>query len=291
MREDVRDYKYFKEDGNLFRIHIETDSDAESPREWDGNIGNMMCWSREYNLGDEHNFESPEDFLNNLVRENIKDSTLISFMKKKKTSNGLELKYNRKEQLWELWGYSYWSLFGEKHEPKFQCLESTYPLNFLIDDIVEVMSFEDKWKLLERYANIVYLPLYLYDYSGITMNTTGYSCRWDSGQVGYIFTTRERILHTVGGFENEKGNHCKVTSRNWKKAACASMRDEVSVYDIYLKNEVYGYIVEKLVDDDWEEEDSCWGFYSDKYGDDLILEIVRKCTDAELFDDEEELAA
>ena len=26
-------------------------------------------------------------------------------------------------------------------------------------------------------------PLYLYDHGGITMNTTGFSCSWDSGQV------------------------------------------------------------------------------------------------------------
>ena len=31
------------------------------------------------------------------------------------------------------------------------------------------------------------LPLYLYDHSGITMNTTGFSCRWDSMRVGFIF--------------------------------------------------------------------------------------------------------
>ncbi len=35
----------------------------------------------------------------------------------------------------------------------------------------------------------VILPLYLYDHSGITMNTTGFHCPWDSGQVGYIYAT------------------------------------------------------------------------------------------------------
>ena len=33
-------------------------------------------------------------------------------------------------------------------------------------------------------GDYIYLPLYLYDHSGITMNTTGFSCQWDSGQVG-----------------------------------------------------------------------------------------------------------
>ena len=35
------------------------------------------------------------------------------------------------------------------------------------------------------------LPLYLYDHSGITMNTTGFSCPWDSGQVGWIYAFKE----------------------------------------------------------------------------------------------------
>ena len=36
---------------------------------------------------------------------------------------------------------------------------------------------------------VVYLNLYLYDHSGLRMNTTGFSCPWDSGQVGYIYMT------------------------------------------------------------------------------------------------------
>jgi hypothetical protein len=37
----------------------------------------------------------------------------------------------------------------------------------------------------------------------------------------------------------------------------------VSVYDDYLTGNVYGFIVEERNGDDWEEVDSCWGFYGD----------------------------
>src|SRR5271166_4140206 len=37
---------------------------------------------------------------------------------------------------------------------------------------------------------IAILPLYLYEHSGMTMNTTGFSCRWDSGQVGWAYITK-----------------------------------------------------------------------------------------------------
>lgn len=290
----MKDYKYFMQDGVLHRIRIEQDPDPSSPREWDGNIGTMMCWHRNYNLGDYGNntYSSPEEFLNDLVKEHILDKSIINFVKNKKTSNGLELKYNRNERLWELWGYGYWSLFGEKHEPKFDVIESNEELRWLVDDIVEAMSFEDKWKLLERHAGIVYLPLYLYDHSGITMSTSEFSCKWDSGQVGYIYTDKKTILETVGGFTNEKGNCVKVSAYNWKEAAYINMKSEVKDYDMYLTGEVYGYIVEKQVGDpewllEWQRTDSCWGIYSDKCGDALIEEIAREYTSEELFDDEE----
>ena len=51
--------------------------------------------------------------------------------------------------------------------------------------------------------NVVYLPLYLYDHSGITMNTTGFSCPWDSGQVGWIYATKDRFREETGYTEDE----------------------------------------------------------------------------------------
>jgi hypothetical protein len=39
---------------------------------------------------------------------------------------------------------------------------------------------------------------------------------------------------------------------------------EVMTYDQYLTGDVYGFIVEERDEDDdsdWEETDSCWGFY------------------------------
>ncbi len=41
-------------EGNFYRLKIENDDWADSPREWD-NLGHMICWHRNYNLGDGHN--------------------------------------------------------------------------------------------------------------------------------------------------------------------------------------------------------------------------------------------
>lgn len=68
-------YKYYKEiTGELVRVHIEQDTTPENPRyAWDGNIGHMMCWHRNYQLGDykENSYSDNLDFLNNLLRARI----------------------------------------------------------------------------------------------------------------------------------------------------------------------------------------------------------------------------
>jgi hypothetical protein len=44
----------------------------------------------------------------------------------------------------------------------------------------------------------ILLPLYLYDHSGITISTGPFSCPWDSGQVGWIYCSKERFLKETG---------------------------------------------------------------------------------------------
>jgi hypothetical protein len=84
------------------------------------------------------------------------------------------------------------------------------------------------------------LPLYLYDHSGITMNTTGFSCPWDSGQVGVIFMSPQTVAKE--GISDPEGY----------------LKGEVKTYDQYLRGEVFGYILKNA---SGEEVDSCWGYY------------------------------
>lgn len=107
-----------------------------------------------------------------------------------------------------------------------------------------------KQSVLEKHFNhhYVVLPLYLYDHSGITMNTTGFSCKWDSGQVGFIYVSLEKI-------RAEHSVH-KVSKKMRDKVA-GYLKNEVEVYDQYLTGDVYGFICE----DNGVEQDSCWSFY------------------------------
>lgn len=92
-------------------------------------------------------------------------------------------------------------------------------------------------------AGGVYLPLYLYDHSGITMSTRPFSCKWDSGQVGFMYVTKEQIDKEWDG-DVEK--------------AKKYLEGEVKTYDQYLTNDVWGFTIEDI---DGPAEESCWGFF------------------------------
>jgi len=304
-------YRYFKDKntGKICRIHLERDDEPLNPRiDYDGNIGHMMVWWNRYSLGDtkENTYSDPESFVNDLVRNHVSDNAIINYVKAKKTSNNLELIYDRKERMWELWGY--WKVWWNGNKIHHGVIESHSVLDFLIDDIIEAMTFEDKWKLLER-NGIIYLPLYIYEHGGITISAGGFSCPWDSGQAGWIYTTKEEIMKCGGMIRNEKGNYIKVTDKNWRKAAQMWMEGEVELYDQYLRGDCYGYIIDELdmdsqaaleskmdiLDEDdmeWDEDvDSCWGYYSDKWGDELIEEIAKEAANFDkLCDDLKEVA-
>ena len=108
-------------------------------------------------------------------------------------------------------------------------------------------------------SEVVSLPLYLYDHSNLTVNTTGFACRWDSGQIGRIHATHDRIREWYGVQE--------VTEEVIERAK-NTMRNEVAEYDRYLSGEQYAVIVcQKEYDAERNEVvetciHSCGGFES-----------------------------
>ena len=73
---------------------------------------------------------------------------------------------------------------------------------------IDNSQFED-WDEVEEYLikeekAIVILPLYLYDHSGITISTAPFSCNWDSGQIGFIYTTEKRIKELKVELDDKK---------------------------------------------------------------------------------------
>lgn len=137
-------------------------------------------------------------------------------------------------------------------------------------DVLPRNEFIEKYmKVLERYA--VVLPLFLYDHSGITMSTQPFACRWDSGQVGFIYVTRAKIL-------TEYTWKCLTKQRREKIEEY--LQDEVNCYDQHLTGDVYGYNIEAT---DRNKEiscdDACWGYYGHNFEANDLLVSARASID------------
>ena len=52
-------------EGVKYTLKVEQDDMPESPRAWD-NICSMVCWHSRYDLGDKHNFDDVDEFLQHL---------------------------------------------------------------------------------------------------------------------------------------------------------------------------------------------------------------------------------
>jgi len=105
------------------------------------------------------------------------------------------------------------------------------------------------------------LPVYMYDHSGITISTSPFSCPWDSGQLGIIAVSKEKV---------RKEYTWKVFNKNRIETIKNYLKSEVDTYDQYLRGEVFGFIIEK----DGENIDSCWGFYGHDYCEQEAKSIV-----------------
>jgi len=127
-------------------------------------------------------------------------------------------------------------------------------------------NWEDMESAIRNREDVaVILPLYLYDHSGITIATHGFShcdpAGWDWGQVGFVFVSKETV---------RKEYSVNRISRKVREKVIKTLLAEVEEYNQYLQGEVYGFVL-KHPDG---EEDSCWGFYGSAIEENGILDNI-----------------
>jgi hypothetical protein len=117
------------------------------------------------------------------------------------------------------------------------------------------------------------LPVYMYSHSGETIATTPFSCPWDSGKLGFIYITNEKVRNEYGW---------KRISAKRKEQILGYLKNEITTLDHYVRGDVYGFEHNKLD----EELDSCWGFYGDNFNQifDEIDEKIEDWTEVEIED-------
>lgn len=149
-----------------FTLNIFEDT-IESPRIYyeDTNKTKMICFSRKYNLGDEHDFKNPLEF----------------------------------------------KKWYEKHKEEICCIK----------------------------------PLYLYNHSGLSISTTPYNDKFDSGQIGYVYCLKSDFI------EDEKLLDNKIIENQ--------LEEEINDYDLWLNNIPPYYSFE--ITDENDDRIECMGVF------------------------------
>ncbi len=154
---------------------------------------------------------------------------------------------------------------GSENDPRgwdnlgiMSCFHRRYDLgdkhNLSVEELKEIVNRKD----------VIALPLFLYDHSGISMSTGRnypFNDRWDSGQVGYIYVDYEII---------RKEYSVKHVSKQLREKVEKILEQEVKTYNQYLTGDIYGYVI---VNDRGEDKDSCWGFF----GQEGIKDAISEC--------------
>lgn len=136
------------------------------------------------------------------------------------------------------------------HVGTMVCFHGRYDLG----DVGHGFSESDQttWEELEKnirkqHRVLAILPLWLYDHSGISIST-GRTCQWDSGRIGFIFTTR-KALQKIGWKKEDRT----------EEKALEILRNEIEEYNTYLQGDIWCYDLENVPDG---EDDSLSGIYS-----------------------------
>lgn len=127
-------------------------------------------------------------------------------------------------------------------------------------DLGDKHSFKSPEELQEFLAEEkppVLLPLYLYDHGNTSISTKSFIGRaqhaeWDSGKIGYIYVTRDKLLKEYSAK--------KITAKLLAQAT-KTLQAEVATYDQFLNGEVYNYTIEDV---DGDLIDSCGGYFGEE---------------------------
>lgn len=155
------DCEVWLKDGKVYLLTISSDSDTESPREYD-NVGTLLLWDK-----------------------------------------------------------------------SSHCSDSDQEITATND--AKIIILNDKCQLVADVKTHLILPVYKYQHSGVAYNTTGFQCRWDSGQVGYIYCSKEKAIAEFG-----KKNLTKTV----REKALASMVSEVAIFGAWANGQCYHYNIE-----------------------------------------------
>lgn len=116
-------------------------------------------------------------------------------------------------------------------------------------------EFSDSQDAMEytKSKDVISLPVYMYEHSGVTIKTSPFGCNWDSGLIGFIWVSKQKI---------RKEYNVKRISNKLKEKVLSTLIAEINILDQYVSGDVYSF---EVVDNEGNDIDSCSGFYGDNF--------------------------
>ncbi len=273
--------------GKRLCLFVKLDDYPESPRAWD-NLCVLAMFHRRYSLGDDIGKVEPEEYWRNLVRKYVDEKEVFDAAIQGKLP-GIRIEKTGDDEYDIYETYYIRSVFGKSEASEsleYQGIGKTSASYYVMDDL----TIQHCMVLLEPYAE--WKPIWMYEHGGITISCGSraypYNDAWDSGCVGWAIAFKDDIMRETCGYVlDENGERIKeeykhengpstwgyktepLTDDNWRERAEEIIDGEVNVYDQYLRGDVYCYTLyeeqpaEEGEEPDWEEIDSCCGFYGD----------------------------
>lgn len=131
--------------------------------------------------------------------------------------------------------------------------------------------------LIKEHGAVVILKVYMLDHSGISLSTVPFNDPFDSGTLGFIYTTRERILSSYAK---------KRLSKSLRDQVTRDLAGEIDTLNQYTSGEVYAYVVDPESETDYAgKHDLVGGNYYDM---DQLEEAAKSDIDSLTAHDDEQ---
>lgn len=115
-------------------------------------------------------------------------------------------------------------------------------------------------------CDVIWLPVYLYDHSGLALSDTPFGDRWDSGQLGYIYERRDAIRAEY---------RVQRISRKLEQTVFERLRHTLQLLKYWANGDIYAYKIPAL-------DEYCGGFYGWNHDTSGLVEYATDAIDAHL---------
>lgn len=213
----------------------------ESPRDaGDASLGTFLTWSRRYASPDDNQWDHPEDWVADMLAEHVGDKAMLEAIAAGRIDGLRVVEHDASEYDWQDGRLT----VVESYVKSAIAPIEPYWSDEIVLDADDMRHIEEGrgWcadafgELLAAYGEslgmladtgMVIQPVYMLDHSGTCYSTSDFGDPWDSGQVGWVYTTPERVAELYRD---------RVPSTE-EIAEC--LEQEVAEYDAWVNAEVY----------------------------------------------------